>query len=106
MNLQKGGQSKCDRNCINQQWTGPDSLLNRLTWSCNPQFGNSFFHACGNHGGLHMWRSKSHCEWDWQQSSSLVVQVDYIAPPPTEWKTIFNCDGDGKTDDRVTEPEW
>jgi len=119
-NLQQKDKT-CDLACIKNSWEGPEDLLKRLTWTCQPAAGAMFYHACGNHAGLHISSGRGHCEWDWQETDSLEIQIETdeelpkespTAPPVTaptragEWFTIFSCMGDGETIDRVLNDDW
>lgn len=112
MNLQDATLEKCDRECINQNWTGPDELLRRLVWGGGVPHGKkNFYHAYGNGVGLHMSINQGGCEWNYMKSiDSLVVQVYYVPPPPA-WRTIFGCTGPRPKDlpgeeNRIKDKNW
>jgi len=65
----------CDQNCVNNIWEGPEKRLKQLWWGCPASQDEMVFHACNNNGGLHISMDKGHCEWDWETSDKLEMQL-------------------------------
>jgi len=107
-NIQPQGWDKlthglyCDKDCVNEYWEGPSKRLKQLEWNCGTSQDEMLFHACGNNGGLHISMDKGHCEWDWESSDRLEMQLLV----PSEWVTVFTCLGDHETPDRVVYDDW
>jgi len=87
--LQGPFKGQCDLNCVKKDWSGPENRLKQMTVHCTTRKEGHFFHACGNHNGLHLSKKTSgkdagHCEWKWNGSDSIVVQAQM--PCPVGWQ--------------------
>lgn len=96
----------CRKDCVSKIWSGSANRLSAMEYWCPPgkSDGQSMiYHACGNVNGLHMAMETGHCEWSWNGSSALEVQILMVpTPSPTykqewvyrpEWNSISYCDG-------------
>jgi hypothetical protein len=68
------------RNLIDDTWYGRSGDLNRLTNSCNrggamAKANRILYHACGNHGGIHLIPQEPRCEFDFANGNGRGAKV-------------------------------
>merc|ERR1712113_797450 len=93
----------CNLDCVKSCWKGHPARLQELTRSCGANEA-LFYHACGNTRGLHIERADNKRCNHWRLNLGPIdaqVQIQVAPKPVKPWVTIFHCEGNGKTSNRL-----
>lgn len=99
-NMQPEGMTSCDMDCVSDLWEGPESMLQKMTWSdCTPTH-DLLWESCGDGGMIVSNLNLDDCAMTQGEGCSdgecdvIDFQVEVPTCSTSEWETLYHCNSD------------